>query len=423
MAITAVIGGQWGDEGKGKIVDLLSRDANMVARFQGGANAGHTVYKGELKIVLHQVPSGILTENCQCILGNGMVIDPVDLVEELGMLTENGVLYNGSIHIAANAHIVTPVHKWIDVRSEENSGQKIGTTCRGIGPAYVDKYNRCGIQGLDLNDLKNLKQKVMDRLDLAISSGELSEPDRADIMVEIEKFLEDSAVIAPMVEDTFSMLHEMVESKQNILLEGAQGTMLDVNHGTYPFVTSSSPSSGGIATGLGLPLTKVNRIVGIFKAYTTRVGKGPFPTELFDDDGEKLRDLGKEYGATTGRPRRCGWFDAVEAKYSVQINGFTEITLTKLDILDHFNKIKVCTGYECGGQQTDRMSKFISDLSDVKPIYKTFEGWNQPTTGITSYEDLPEKTQQYIQFIADFIGVPVKIISTGPGRDEIIQIN
>ena len=422
MAITAVIGGQWGDEGKGKIVDLLSRDANMVARFQGGANAGHTVYKGELKIVLHQVPSGILTENCQCVLGNGMVIDPVDLVEELGMLTENGVLHNGSIHIAANAHIVTPVHKLIDARSEENSGQKIGTTCRGIGPAYVDKYNRCGIRALDLNDLKNLKQKVMNRLDLAIISGELSEPDRVDVTVEIEKFLEDSAVIAPMVEDTFSMLHEMVESHQNILLEGAQGTMLDVNHGTYPFVTSSSPSSGGIATGLGLPLTKVNRIVGIFKAYTTRVGKGPFPTELFDDDGEKLRDLGKEYGATTGRPRRCGWFDAVEAKYSVQINGFTEITLTKLDILDHFDKIKVCTGYECGGQQTDRMSKHISDLSDVKPVYKTFEGWNEPTTGIRSYEDLPEKIQQYIQFIADFIGVPVKIISIGPGRDEIIQI-
>ena len=423
MAITAVIGGQWGDEGKGKIVDLLSRDANMVARFQGGANAGHTVYKGDLKIVLHQVPSGILTKNCQCVLGNGMVIDPVDLVAELRMLTENGVLYNGSIHIAANAHIVTPVHKRIDARSEENSGQKIGTTCRGIGPAYVDKYNRCGIRALDLDNLKNLKQKVMDRLDRAIISGELSEPDRADVTVKIEKFLEDSAVIAPMVEDTFSMLHEMVENKQNILLEGAQGTMLDVNHGTYPFVTSSSPSSGGIATGLGLPLTKVNRIVGIFKAYTTRVGKGPFPTEIFDDDGEKLRDLGKEYGATTGRPRRCGWFDTVAAKYSVQINGFTEITLTKLDILDHFDKIKVCTGYEYEGEQTDRMSKLISDLSGVKPVYKTFEGWNETIAGITFYENLPEKTQLYIQFISDFIGVPTRIISIGPGRDEIIHIN
>ena len=352
-----------------------------------------------------------------------MVIDPVDLVEELGMLTKNDIHYNGSIYIATNAHIVTPIHKWIDSRSEENSGQKIGTTCRGIGPAYVDKYNRCGIRALDMNDSGKLRQKVMDRLAHAIDSGELSDSDSDALIPEIEKFLEDSTAIAPMVEDTFSMLHEMVDNKQNILLEGAQGTMLDVNHGTYPYVTSSSPSSGGIATGLGLPLTKVNRIVGIFKAYTTRVGKGPFPTELFDDDGEKLQDIGREFGATTGRPRRCGWFDAVEAKYSVQINGFTEITLTKLDILDHFEEIKVCTGYEYKGQQTDLMSKLISDLAEVTPVYETIAGWNEPTTGIKSYEELPEETQQYVQFIADFIGVPVKIISTGPGRDEIIQIH
>ncbi len=423
MAITAVIGGQWGDEGKGKIVDLLSKDADMVARFQGGANAGHTVYKGDKKIVLHQIPSGILTDNCQCVLGNGMVIDPVDLMGELNMLRKNGVNYNGSIHIATNAHIVTPVHKRIDFNSEKKSGQKIGTTCRGIGPTYVDKYNRCGIRAQDLNNPGELRKKVINRLDLAINSGELSDSDVDHLMQEIEKFLEDSSKVVSMVKDTFSMLHEMVANQQNILLEGAQGTMLDVNHGTYPFVTSSSPSTGGISTGLGLPLTKVNRIVGIFKVYTTRVGKGPFPTELFDDDGEKLRDLGKEYGATTGRPRRCGWFDAVEAMYSVQINGFTEITLTKLDILDHFKEIKVCIGYECNGKKTDHMSKLLSDLSNATPVYKIFEGWNEPTTGITSYEDLPNNTQHYIQFIADFIAVPVKIISTGPGRDEIIQVN
>ena len=422
MSITAVIGGQWGDEGKGKIVDLLCRDVNLVARFQGGANAGHTVYRDDQKIVLHQIPSGILTDNCQCVLGNGMAIDPVALVEELGMLSENDILYNGSIHIASNAHIVTPIHKHIDFLSEKNSDQKIGTTCRGIGPAYVDKYNRCGIRAFDLKNIEKLKQKVMHRLELAINSGELLNYDEQELILEIKKFLEDSAFIAPMVKDTFSMLHEMVENKQNILLEGAQGTMLDVNHGTYPFVTSSSPSSGGIATGLGLPLTKVNRIVGIFKAYTTRVGKGPFPTELFDGNGKKLRDLGKEYGATTGRPRRCGWFDAVEARYSVQINGFTEITLTKLDILDNFDKIKMCISYEFEGEKTDRLSELISDLSDVKPVYKIFEGWNQPTTGIVSYKDLSEKTLQYIQFISDFIGVPVKIISTGPGKNDIIYV-
>jgi adenylosuccinate synthase len=352
-----------------------------------------------------------------------MVIDPIDLVEELNMLRKNNIEYDGVIHISANAHIVTPVHKWIDSKSEENSDQMIGTTCRGIGPAYVDKYNRCGIRALDLTDLKELREKVLGRLDSAIISRELLEDDRKEIIIEIEKFIEDSSVIAHMVEDTFSMVHKMVSEKKNILLEGAQGTMLDINHGTYPFVTSSSPSTGGISTGLGLPLTKVNRIVGIFKAYTTRVGKGPFPTELFDESGKKLQDLGHEYGATTGRLRRCGWFDVVEAKYSVQINGFTEITLTKLDILDHFEEIKVCIGYDYKGEKTDRMSKLISDLSDVKPIYRTFEGWNQSTTGMGSYEELPEKACNYIQFIAAFIGVPVKIISIGPGRDEIIQIN
>ena len=422
MSIVAVIGGQWGDEGKGKIVDLLSRDANMVARFQGGANAGHTVYKNNNKIILHQVPSGILTENCQCVLGNGMVIDPIDLVEELSMLTRNNVNHSGFVHIATNAHIVTPIHKWIDFRNEESSKQKIGTTCRGIGPTYVDKYNRCGIRALDLLDIANLNNKVKQRLDSAIASGDLLESDKKQILIEIEEFIRASKTISTMIQDTFSMIHEMVDSKQNILLEGAQGTMLDVNHGTYPYVTSSSPSSGGIATGLGLPLTKVNRIVGIFKAYTTRVGEGPFPTELFDGDGNKLQDLGNEYGATTGRPRRCGWFDAVEAKYSVQINGFTEITLTKLDILDHFKKIKVCIGYENNGKQTERMSELISDLSSVKPIYKTFEGWDKLTKGINSYNDLPSQTKEYINFISNFIGVPIKIISIGPGRDEIIHI-
>lgn len=423
MSITAVIGGQWGDEGKGKIVDLLSKDANMVARFQGGANAGHTVYKGDKKIILHQIPSGILTDNCQCVLGNGMVIDPVGLVEELNMLKSNNIYHTDFIHIAPNSHVVTPIHKHIDFNAEERTDQKIGTTCRGIGPAYVDKYNRCGIRALDLKNLEKLEKQVMNRLDVAIRMADISKEDIEVLVPEIEKFLDASAVISSMVGDTFSMLHHMVNSKKNILLEGAQGTMLDVNHGTYPFVTSSSPSSGGIATGLGLPLTKVNRIVGIFKAYTTRVGKGPFPTELIDADGEKLRDLGQEYGATTGRARRCGWFDAVEAKYSVQINGFTEVTLTKLDILDHFDDIKICTSYEYKGENSDQMSKLISNLSDVKPKYKNFIGWNESTKGIINYESLPKKTRQYIQFISDFIGVPVKIISTGPGRNEIIQID
>ena len=420
MAIKAVIGGQWGDEGKGKIVDLLCMNAQLVARFQGGANAGHTVYHGDKKIVLHQIPSGVLTDQCKCILGNGMVIDPVDLVDELQMLKDNGIEKNEFIFIAKNSHIVTPVHKWIDAKHEEATDQKIGTTCRGIGPAYVDKYDRRGVRALDLLDINLLEKIVNERLDLAIKSGELGKEDREQIAIEIKHFLVCSQKISHMIEDTFSIIHDMSSEGKNILLEGAQGTLLDVNHGTYPFVTSSSPSSGGISTGLGLPLTKVNNIIGIFKAYTTRVGKGPFPTELFDSDGDKLTDLGKEYGATTGRRRRCGWFDAVAAKYSVLINGFTEIAITKLDILDHFDEIKVCTHYDYQGKKTSNMSQLISNLEDVNPIYKAFDGWNEKTTGIESFDKLPSNTQNYIEFISSFIGVPVKIISTGPGRNEII---
>ncbi|MDP6936829.1 MAG: adenylosuccinate synthase [Candidatus Marinimicrobia bacterium] len=421
MSITAIVGGQWGDEGKGKIVDLLSSNARLVARYQGGANAGHTVYLKDKKIVLHQIPSGILTENCQCVMGNGMVIDPVDLVAELDMLKENGINHNGSVHIASNAHIVTPVHKWIDSRSEENSGQKIGTTCRGIGPAYVDKYNRCGIRARDLSQPNRLKEKVEERLEIAIHSGELSAKDKEEVLQDIEIFLTAAEKITTLVGDTFSIVHEMAGKGESILIEGAQGTLLDVNHGTYPFVTSSSPSTGGIATGLGLPLTKVNAIIGIFKAYTTRVGKGPFPTELFDADGDKLRDLGKEYGATTGRPRRCGWFDGVAAKYSAMINGLTQVALTKLDILDHFGELKICTHYEFQGEKINQMSRAILNLEEVAPVYITFPGWKEKTTGIKNYSELPTKAQEYIQFISDFMQVPVKIISTGPGRNEIIH--
>ena len=354
-------------------------------------------------------------------MGNGMVIDPVDLVAELEMLQENGINHNGAVHIASNAHIVTPVHKWIDSRSEENSGQKIGTTCRGIGPAYVDKYNRCGIRARDLSQSSALKEKVVKRLEIAIHSGELTMKDKETVMQDITLFLKAAEKISNLVGDTFSIVHNLAGKGERILIEGAQGTLLDVNHGTYPFVTSSSPSTGGIATGLGLPLTKVETIIGIFKAYTTRVGKGPFPTELFDADGDKLRDLGKEYGATTGRPRRCGWFDGVAAKYSAMINGLTQVALTKLDILDHFDELKICTHYEFQGEKTNQMSKAILNLEEVQPVYTTLGGWKETTTGIKNFTDLPPKAQEYIQFISDFMQVPVKIISTGPGRNEIIH--
>ena len=418
--ITAIIGGQWGDEGKGKIVDYLSRDVQLVARFQGGANAGHTVYKDNKKIVLHQIPSGILTPGCLCVLGMGMVIDPVDLIEEIEMINSHGLVTDNVIKIALNSHIVTPIHKKIDLRKEEATNKAIGTTCRGIGPAYVDKFNRCGLRAVDLKNLDEVRVKNDKRLAGAIENEEIFQIDKESIVNDFEIFYNACEQIIPFISDIFSLVHDYNLNNKKILIEGAQGTLLDVNHGTYPFVTSSSPSTGGVSAGLGLPLTKVQRIVGIFKAYTTRVGKGPFPTELKDDTGEKLMSLGNEYGATTGRQRRCGWFDAVAARYSVLLNGFNEITLTKLDILDDFDTINVCIAYSYKGKEITNFSEVLSDLNNVKPIYKSFNGWKAKTTGIEKYDDLPHHTKFYIDFISDYLKAPIKIISTGPGRDELI---
>jgi len=421
MAISAVIGGQWGDEGKGKIVDLLSQNAKAVARFQGGANAGHTVYHGDLKVVLHQIPSGILRKGCYCILGNGMVVDPVGLIKEIEMVESHGFSTKGQIHVALNAHIVTPIHKAVDKATETATNTRIGTTGRGIGPTYVDKFDRVGIRGLDLTNSDLLAKKLKEKLEQTISRGQLPEDAGSQLSSDFETFYECAARIAPLVSDTFTMLHDLAEQGENILIEGAQGTLLDVDHGTYPFVTSSSASSAGISTGLGLPTTKLNTIIGIMKAYTTRVGKGPFPTELFDDDGKRLRDLGHEYGATTGRPRRCGWFDAVAAKYSARVNGLTDVALTKLDILDHFEEMKVCTAYEVDGQEVQEMSAVMHRLEDVTPVYKSFKGWKCITTGIDNYDDLPKVAREYMEFLSDFMKTPISIISTGPGRDQILQ--
>ena len=421
MSIKAVVGGQWGDEGKGKIVDLLSKNSKIVARYQGGANAGHTVYHGDIKVVLHQIPSGILRDNCLCILGNGMVVDPIGLVEEIDMVQSHGFSTKDKIQVALNTHIVTPIHKAIDVATEAATNNRIGTTGRGIGPTYVDKFNRIGLRGVDLLDECSLQQKLNNKLDLAISSGELPSSAKDELKPQFVKFLDCAKRISPLITDTFATIHEHVESNKDILIEGAQGTLLDVDHGTYPFVTSSSASSAGIATGLGLPASKVNNVIGILKAYTTRVGTGPFPTELFDENGQKLRDLGHEYGATTGRPRRCGWFDGVAALYATRVNGLTDVALTKLDILDHFDEIKVCVAYEVNGIETTHMSQFLHRLDDVRPIYKTYGGWNCSTTGIDKFDDLPQAAQDYISSLEKVMKTPITIISTGPGRDEILM--
>ena len=416
MAIKAVIGGQWGDEGKGKIVDLLSKDAEIVARYQGGANAGHTVYKDDQKIVLHQIPSGILRKECFCILGNGMVIDPIELVEELDML-KNKNISTENVLIAPNAHIVTPIHKLLDRKNEEKTNNFIGTTCKGIGPCYVDKYNRNGIRGVDLKNIDTIKAILIDKLELHQSQNQINDKDYDSIQSEINNFLDCCDIIKTFVKDSFNLLF----SKKNILIEGAQGTLLDIDHGTYPFVTSSNPFSGGISTGLGLPLTKLEKIIGIFKAYVTRVGSGPFITELNDSIGEELRKIGKEFGATTGRPRRCGWFDAVAAKYSCMINGLTDIALTKLDILDSFDEIKICIGYKYGDSNLDNYSEAINLEANIQPIYKKFKGWNANLNGISDYNMLPLECKEYIEFIEDYTETKISIISIGPGRNEIIN--
>tara|TARA_B100001123_G_C15204665_1_gene984754 strand:- start:16 stop:1275 length:1260 start_codon:yes stop_codon:yes gene_type:complete len=418
--ISAIIGAQWGDEGKGKIVDLLSKDAKIVARFQGGANAGHTVYYNNQKIVLHQIPSGILRDNCECILGNGMVVDPIGLVDEIKMVESYGVKCMDNIHIATNAHIVTPIHKEIDLASEKASNNKIGTTGRGIGPTYVDKYDRNGLRASELGDESYIITHLQKKLDKSIKMGLIEASKEQDIKQMFPNFISACQQIHKHVSDVFRLLHE---SKGNILIEGAQGTLLDIDHGTYPYVTSSNASSAGIGTGLGFPMNKVDSIIGIFKAYTTRVGKGPFPTELFDNYGKTIRDVGKEYGATTGRERRCGWFDGVAAKYTCLANGFTDIALTKLDVLDGFDSIKVCTHYEINGEQTSSFSKLINQLDLVKPIYERIDGWDSPTAGVTNYCELPENAKIYIDYLSRLMNTKISIISTGPGRNEIIKID
>ena len=418
MSINVIVGGQWGDEGKGKIVDLLSKEANIVARYQGGSNAGHTVYHNDKKIVLHQIPTGILRENNLCILGKGMVVDPDGIVEEIECLNNNNIEYNNRIIIDYYSHIVTPLHKLIDQINEEKSGGKIGTTCKGIGPTYQDKYQRIGIRAIDLLDISLLKDKLENRIKMGLDRNEISSDDLLNI--NLNDFYNSCKIIKSFIKDSFPILFN--KSSRNILIEGAQGTLLDIDHGTFPYVTSSNCSSGGISTGLGIPGNQLNNIIGIFKAYVTRVGGGPFPTELFDDNGAKLQSIGKELGATTGRVRRCGWFDIVAAKYSASINGLTGIALTKLDILDNFETIYVCTHYEFRGEKIIELSSVLNFLDEVKPIYKQFKGWNCSIEKANSFSDLPSEAKVYIEFLSAEIGVPIEIISIGPKRHQILSL-
>lgn len=425
MSVILVIGAQWGDEGKGKIVDILSKNSDIVGRYQGGANAGHTVVFNGKKFILHLIPSGILNPNTICLIGNGVVVDPFALLEEIELLSKYNISVDGRLFISNKAHLILPYHKIIDRVSEEGSIASIGTTGRGIGPAYVDKYMRCGIRASEILFPQIIKEHIQKNFEEKICY--LSSVYRKNIEEDISQIIEDylNALnkIRPFVRDITYFLNSSLKEGKRILLEGAQGTLLDVDHGTYPFVTSSNPSSGGACTGLGIPPTKIEKVIGVAKAYATRVGNGPFPTELKNAIGEQIRQKGNEYGATTGRPRRCGWLDLVALRYSVIINGITELALTKIDVLSELDEVNICVEYDVDGQMTP---EFISDaflLEKVEPKYITFKGWKKPLSGIQKIVSLPNETLKYINFISEFVGVPIKIISTSPDRSDTIFLS
>lgn len=424
MPVTVVVGAQWGDEGKGKIVDLLSGEADVVARYQGGANAGHTVILNGVQTVLHQVPSGILSPKTDCVIGNGVVIDPAVLMEEIHLLESRGIKVSGRLFISHKAHLVMPYHKLLDQMSEDGKGaQKIGTTGRGIGPAYVDKYNRSGIRIVDLLNRDVLRKKLQhnieekNRILKKIYNHEELDPEKI-----IEEYIEFDKQIDEYVTDTSVFLNNAIKQGKNIIVEGAQGTLLDIDHGTYPFVTSSSPISGGACTGLGIGPTKINSVIGVMKAYTTRVGAGPFPTEFDPEFGEKIRKLGNEYGATTGRPRRCGWFDVVVANFSVRVNGIDQFAITKLDVLDTLPEIKICVGYKIDGKTLTNFPVEVQTLHDCTPVYETWQGWQTETQGARRFDELPLHAQAYLKRISELTETPVKIISVGSDRGETIRV-
>ena len=422
MSNTVVVGTQWGDEGKGKIVDLLSEYADHVVRFQGGNNAGHTMVVQGKEIISHLVPSGIIQKK-KCFIGNGVVVDPMVLIEEVDYLNENGIDASPSmLKVSNRAHMIMPYHKRIDKAREVKKGKgKIGTTGRGIGPCYEDKATRRGIRFADLLEQDLFVDKVkaiLDEKNFYLETYFNEEP--VDPEQVIDQFSELKERLIPYIADVSVLLYKGTRAGKKILFEGAQGTHLDVEHGTYPFVTSSNTVSGNAACGAGLGPRHLHEILGIVKAYTTRVGQGPFPTELFDVTGEKLQEKGSEFGATTGRRRRCGWLDAVMLKNAVRLNSLTGIAITKLDVLDELEEIRICTGYEYKGEVLKDFPASIEILSNCKPVYETMPGWKQDTSGVRTYDELPEKTKDYLNRIEEITEVKNKIISVGPARDATI---
>ncbi len=419
--VDVILGLQWGDEGKGKIVDFFAKNYDVIARFQGGPNAGHTLYVNDKKIVLHQIPSGIFHEEKTNLIGNGVVLDPVILRKECDAVASFGVDYKKNLFISERAHIILPTHRALDKASELSKGvEKIGSTLKGIGPAYMDKTGRNGLRVGDLLDknfttqyikLRMKHQRLLDNFNFQedISNWEEEFFDALEFLKEFK-----------IVNGEY-FINEKISSGKKVLAEGAQGSMLDVDFGTFPFVTSSSTISAGVCSGLGVAPQKIKEVIGITKAYCTRVGSGPFPTELLDETGDLLRNAGNEFGSTTGRPRRCGWIDLVALQFACMINGVTKIVMTKADILDGLNELKVCTGYEVNGEEKNYVP-FQMNRLNIKPVYKNFEGWNTLITEVSSYENMPEKMKTYINYMNEYLKVPVNYISNGPGREQIVAV-
>ncbi len=419
---SVLVGIQWGDEGKGKVIDVITEDIDMVVRFQGGNNAGHTVEIGKEKYVLHLVPSGIFRPGVDCLIGNGLVVDPMALMSEMKGLEERNVDVS-KIMLSTRAHLIFPYHNIMDGMKEaslEKEGQeKIGTTKKGIGPAYCDKAARVGIRAAEMLDLTKFEARFRDQAERYNHIFKAHGVETLDIDATWEKVKEAAIYLRPFIGDTVLAVNEAAQAGKKILFEGAQGTHLDIDHGTYPFVTSSATTSGGAATGSGLSPRYIDSVIGVVKAYTTRVGSGPFPTELEDEVGQMLRKRGNEFGATTGRPRRCGWFDAVATKYACMVNGVDKLVFTKLDVMDTLEEVKVCVGYEVDGVVTKNMPY---DVTNATPIYETLPGWNCSTEEVRCWNDLPENAQKYLKYLEQLIGGNIFIVSVGPKRDQTFMV-
>ncbi len=420
MPVKVIIGAQWGDEGKGKITDILAAENDLVVRYQGGNNAGHTVVVGDKTFKLHLIPSGILYETCTCIIGNGVVVDPEILLQEINNLKKDkGIdVTPEKFKISSLAHVILPFHKILDSKEEaQRHEEKIGTTGRGIGPAYTDKVSRVGVRIMDLLSKERLTKKINKKNWPAILKENC--PNVQDV---IDKYFEFGQILKPFIIDSSLFINQAIDQGKNIIMEGAQGTMLDIDHGTYPYVTSSNPLSGGACIGAGIGPHKIDRVIGVTKAYITRVGEGPFPTELLDETGAYLRNKGAEFGTTTNRPRRCGWLDLVVLRYAIRVNGITELCLTKLDVLDGLKTIKVCNKYKMENETVKYFPLDLEMFSQCEPIYEELPGWSEDISQITKFEDLPQNAKEYINYIEKITGVKISLVSVGSKRNQTIHL-